>query len=199
MHLLGVIRTAVERSAAEILEKEITLGPELLEIESSENAGDRFHVALAELVAAIRVRRFAHLQRGRDKATGGRVETEPRLIEASDRRVLRVQDRRVLAEGGSRRGLWLRRGTGLGGGAQAHAENQERQPDCLRFCHAFHRQILYWTAYSLRDDNCIPRLQQIVLFDLLPFDQLAIVHRQLLLFAVFVAQDVNALRVGKLA
>src|SRR5260221_12857254 len=40
MQLLRIIGAAVERSAPEVLEKEITLGPELLEIESSENVGN---------------------------------------------------------------------------------------------------------------------------------------------------------------
>jgi hypothetical protein len=62
----------------------------------------------------------------------------------------------------------------------------------------FTRISLYWTAYPLGDDNGIPRLQQIILFDLLPFDQLAIVHRQFLLFAVLGAQNVYTLGVGKL-
>src|ERR1700693_652912 len=62
----------------------------------------------------------------------------------------------------------------------------------------FTRKSLAEPEYPLRDNNCIPRLQYVVLFDLFPFDQLAIVHGQLLLFAVRGAQDVNAFRVGKL-
>ena len=61
LQLLYLIRTAVERSAAEVLEKEITLGPELLEVKGSENAGNRFQSGPADLVAPIRIRRFAHL------------------------------------------------------------------------------------------------------------------------------------------
>ena len=50
----------------------------------------------------------------------------------------------------------------------------------------------------LRDNNCIPRLQYVVLFDLFAFDQLAIVHGQLLLLAIHGAQDVNAFSVREL-
>src|ERR1039458_140786 len=42
LQLLHVIRTGIELSAAEVFEKKIALGPELLEIESSENVGGRF-------------------------------------------------------------------------------------------------------------------------------------------------------------
>jgi len=62
----------------------------------------------------------------------------------------------------------------------------------------FTRRSLMEPEYALRDNNCIPRLQYVVLFDLFPFDQLAIGHRQLLLFAVRGAQDINAFSVGKL-
>src|SRR5258708_6870107 len=40
MPFLRIIGASVERSAPEVLEKEITLGPELLEIESSKNVGN---------------------------------------------------------------------------------------------------------------------------------------------------------------
>jgi hypothetical protein len=50
VHLFRCVRTAVECSAAEILEKEIALGPELLEVESSKNAADRLQAGTADLV-----------------------------------------------------------------------------------------------------------------------------------------------------
>src|SRR5271157_1652411 len=90
LQLLHVIRAAVERSAAEVLEKEIALGPELLEVESSENVADRFQAAVAEMVAPVRVRRFAHQQSGRDETAGGGMQVEPGLVQSRYRRVLRV-------------------------------------------------------------------------------------------------------------
>ncbi len=140
VHLPHLIRTAVEGSAAEVFEKNITLGPELLEVEGSENAGDRFQTAVAELIGPVCVRRFAHLQSRRDEAAAGGGEFEPGLVQSGDRRVLRVQYGRVLAEGRSRRRsrFWLGLGTSLGGRADAHAENQQRRPDCSHSWHAFH-------------------------------------------------------------
>src|ERR1700704_1518071 len=71
LQLLHPIRTAVERSAAEVLEKEITLGPELLEVKSSENAGDRFQSGPADPVFPVRIPRFTYLQSGRDETPRG--------------------------------------------------------------------------------------------------------------------------------
>src|ERR1700694_1473314 len=121
LQLLYLIRTAVERSAAEVLEKEITLGPELLESKSPEKASNRSQSGPADLVAPIRIRRFAHLQSWRDEASGGGMQIESGFVQAGYRRVLRVQHRSVLAESGCRcrSGLGLRRGTRLGGRADA--------------------------------------------------------------------------------
>src|SRR5260221_1730112 len=51
-------------------------GPELLEVKSSEDAGDRFQIGPTDLVAPVRVRRFAHLQSWRDEAPGSGVQIE---------------------------------------------------------------------------------------------------------------------------
>src|SRR5207245_8403162 len=51
---------------------------------------------------------------------------------------------------------------------------------------------------SLGDDNGISRFQDDVLLDRLPLDQCPVMHGDLLLFAVFVAQKLNFLGVGNL-
>ncbi len=130
MQLLYVKRTAVERSATEVLEKEIALGPELLEIERSENAGDRFRTGAADLIGPVAVARFAHLQSWREEATGRGMQIEPGSVQARNRRILRVQHGRVLAECRRRSGIGLGLGTILGSSGNTHAENQQRQPDC---------------------------------------------------------------------
>src|ERR1035437_10327202 len=136
--MLPFMRTAVECPTPEILEKEIALWPELLEVESSEDVGDRLQAARAELVGPVGVRRFADLQSGRDEAAAGGAQFERGFVQTGDGRILRAQHRRVLAEGRRRRGGGLRGRTILGDHADAHAEKQQRQPDCSRSCHAFH-------------------------------------------------------------
>src|SRR5207302_8506066 len=51
---------------------------------------------------------------------------------------------------------------------------------------------------SLGDDNGISRFQDDVLLDRFPLDQCPVMHGDPLLFAVFVAEKVNSLGVGKL-
>src|SRR5271166_994271 len=60
-------RRAVKRSTTDVLQKQITLGPKLLQIESPDNATNGLHTTITEKVGPVRVRRLAHLERSGDE------------------------------------------------------------------------------------------------------------------------------------
>src|SRR5579862_428420 len=139
LQLFGGVRVGIKRSAAQILEKQITLGPELLHVDGTQHATNRVKAVGADLVARVGVSRFTDLQRGRDETAARAAQVETGFVKARDGGGFRTQYRHVLTKGRRRSGrLRLRLSAGLRSRAQPDPENQHCQSDYSHSRHSFH-------------------------------------------------------------